>query len=148
MAYRKRQFWLGIIGCGLLVSLLFGCATLKEATREFAGISTKALEDNRGKAIKKTFNYDYFTCQTKTLGVLKDLGAYVYAKNTSKDLIAFYLSEKDTTPVGLFFTEIDFSHTQIEVSSPSTYAKELIAEKVFLAIESSVSLDKIEEKIK
>jgi hypothetical protein len=46
-------------------------------------------------------------------------------------MIAIYVSETDTTPVGLFFKEIDKSNTQVEVSSPSTYAKELISEKVF-----------------
>jgi hypothetical protein len=59
------------------------------------------------------------------------IGAYIYVKDIKKHMIAIYVSETDTTPVGLFFKEIDKSNTQVEVSSPSTYAKELISEKVF-----------------
>ena len=46
-------------------------------------------------------------------------------------MIAVYFSESDTTPIGIFFKEIGANTTQMEVSSPSSYAKELIAERLF-----------------
>jgi hypothetical protein len=137
----KKQIWLSIIGFGLAVSLLVGCAKMKEAVRSAAGISTQEIESSRGKSIKKVFKYDYFTCYAKTQDALKRIGAYVYAEDKEKDLIAIYVSQKDTTPVGLFFQDIDNIHTQIEISSPSTFARDLIAEKIFANLEASLYQD-------
>jgi len=129
---RQKIILLGF-SCWLLVSLS-GCITLKEGAKGVLGISTKALEDNRKDAIKKTFNYDYNTCYSKTKGILKEINAYIYSEESGKNLLAIYVSEKDTTAVGLFFKTIDQTHTQIEVSSGSTYAKELISGEVFKAL--------------
>lgn len=119
-----------------LLPSLCGCASLWEKAKGIAGVSTKVLEDNRQSAITKTFNDDYFTSYTKTLDILKKvIESHIYSESIKKHMIAIYVSEEDTTPVGLFFKEVDASHTQIEVSSPSTFAKELIAKKLFSALE-------------
>lgn len=118
----------------LFLSLL-GCSTIKEAGLGFAGISTKALEDVRGKAITKTFNYDYNTCYGKVKAALILTGAYIYAQDKHKQMIAVYVSRADTTAVGVFFKGIDANNTRIEVSSASTYAKEAVAENVFSVLE-------------
>ena len=125
----------------LMVSLT-GCGTIKETTKCIAGVSTKALEKGRKSAIKKAFNYDYFTCYTKTLEILKRLNAYIYTQDIKKQIIAIYVSQSDTTPVGFFFKEIDQNTTQIEVSSPSTYAKEYFSAKLFSALEKPVTIEK------
>ena len=117
------------------VILTSGCARLTESVKGAAGISTKILEKERRDALTKNFNYDYFASYTKTLDILRQTSAYVYAQDIKKNMIAIYVSEQDTTPVGLFFKEVDAHNTQIEVASPSTYAKELIAQKVFSALE-------------
>lgn len=119
----------------LLSFFISGCATVIEGSKEFAGVSTKVLEENRKDAITKTFNCDYFTCYTRTSDILKHIGAYIYAQDIQKHMIAIYVSGQDTTPVGIFFKEIDGSHTQVEVTSPSTYAKELIVGRLFGALE-------------
>ena len=128
MAKHKKQVWL-IFTYGLLLSLL-GCATVKEGVWSITGISIKELESDRKSAILKTFSGDYFSCYTKTLDSLKKMGAYVYAEDVKKKMIAIYVSQDDTTPVGFFFKEIDQSNTQIEVSSPSAYAKQYFADKL------------------
>jgi hypothetical protein len=125
-----------------------GCATIEETTKGFAGVSTKVLEDNRKSAILKNFNYDYFTCYTTTLDILKRTYAYIYVQDIKKHMIAIYVSEYDTTPVGLFFKEIDANTTQIEVSSPSTYAKEFIANNVASVLDKKVTLDELEEQLR
>lgn len=112
-----------------------GCASVKESIKGFAGVSTKALEENRNSANFKNFNLDYFSSYTRSLDALKSINCYIYAQNIKKHMIAAYISEEDTTPVGVFFKEINFSNTRIEVSSPSTNAKELISEKLFLALD-------------
>ena len=117
----------------LLVILLGGCSSMQEGTRGFLGVSTKVLEDGRQDAIKQTFRYDYDSCYNEALKILKktEVDTYIYAQDRKKGLIAVYLSETDTTPVGIFFLAINANNTQIEVASPATYAKESIANKLF-----------------
>jgi len=123
----------------LLIAVLLLCggcvARVKEGLRGIAGVSTKVLEDNLSGAITKEFNLDYNTAYFKAKEVLKNIKAYIYAIEDSKNLIAVYVSEIDTTPVGIFFKGLDKAKTQVQVSSPSTYAKELIAGKLFAGME-------------
>ena len=129
---KRLKYYCVTVLLGYSVIALVGCATIKEAAKGLAGTSTKALEENRKSAIAKTFDYDYFSCYTKTMDILKKRsGACIYAQNIKRRMIALYVSEADTTAVGIFFKEIDKNKTQVEVSSASTYAKELIAAKVF-----------------
>jgi hypothetical protein len=122
-----------------LFSVFSGCASPKESLKGFLGVSTKVLEEGRKEAITKTVNLDYFTSFTKTSDSLVSIGAYIYKKDISAHMIAIYVSDTDTTPVGIFFQEIDADKTIIEVSSPSTYAKESIAEKLFPALENQAA---------
>ena len=113
-----------------------GCAGLKETAKGIAGVSTKVLEEGRANAIKKTFNFDYLAAYAKTLGILKNekVGSYIYAQDIKKHMIAIYVSEQDTTPVGVFFQKVDANNTDVQVSSPSTYAKEMISTRLFAAL--------------
>lgn len=121
----------------ICISLIFvtGCAGTKEEVRRILGISTEVLEEGRKEGISRTFNYDYFTCYSKVLDILKAGKSYIYKEAMEEQMIALYVSEEDTTPVGVFFKEIDKQNTQLEISSPSTYAKELIAERLFSKLE-------------
>lgn len=115
----------------MLIFFMAGCQTLKEAARGFAGVSTKILEDSRGTALKKTVNLGQDACYDKVEKMLKEGGSSIYAGPKDRSMIAIYVSDEDTTPVGIFFTKIDADKTQIEVSSPSSPAKEFIAQKLF-----------------
>lgn len=130
-----------IVGCWLAVNSLAGCAKMKEGIRSITATSTREVENSRNKSIKKVFECDYFTCYSKTRDALKHIGSYVYAEDKKQDLIAIYVSQKDTTPVGLFFKEIDSAHTQIEISSPSSFARDSIAEKIFANLAASFYQD-------
>jgi hypothetical protein len=135
--------------CALSFAILTnGCALITETAKGIAGVSTKVLEDNRKSAITRSFNYDYFSCYTQTLDILKRTYAYIYVQDIRKHMIAVYVSEYDTTPVGLFFKEIDANHTQIEVSSPSTYAKEFIADNIASVLEKEITLGELEEQLR
>ena len=92
--------------------------------RGFLGISTKVLEEKRNEAKVLVLNYDYFSSYRKVLDKLKENKSYIYKK--TQDLVALYLSEEDTTPVGIFFSELDKEKTKLEISSPSSLAKEKI----------------------
>jgi len=125
----------------LLSTVLFGCATVKEMGKGFAGVSTKVLEDKRNDALKKSFALDYNSCLVKVKEILKEKGREydIYAEDAQKKMIAFYLSPTDTTPVGIFFSEEAKDKTLIEVSSPSTYAKEFTAKNIFSGIDALLS---------
>lgn len=113
-----------------IAMFLTGCAGVQETVKGVAGVSTKALEDSRASAIKKTFSVDYAKCRDMVNEVLAENKVYVYARNEKKKTIAFYFTESDTTPVGVFFTALNDSRTEVAVTSPSRYSKEFIADKI------------------
>ncbi|MFA6130408.1 MAG: hypothetical protein WC731_05465 [Candidatus Omnitrophota bacterium] len=131
-----------IIVCCLLPAILLGCATIKETAKGFAGVSTRILEEGRKESLKKSFALDYDSCYAKVKDILKEEGKedegkpYVYAEDAQKKMLAIYLSETDTTPVGIFFSGEEKGATMVEISSPSIYAKEYIAAKVFGGIDA------------
>jgi len=128
---------LKFIICALIFGILTsGCATLKEGAKCVAGVSTKILEDNRKTAVTKTVNHDYFTAYTKSIEILKRAGSYIYVQDIKKHMIAVYFSESDTTPIGVFFKEIGANTTEMQVSSPSSYAKEVIAGRLFSVLKN------------
>lgn len=134
-AERKVFCWL--FGITLMLLSLSGCAGITETAKGFAGVSTRQVEEAREGALVKTFNCDYAECDARVREALAQINSYIYAQDKDKRMIAVYVTEKDTTPVGIFFKETAESRTQIEVSSPSTYAKELIAGKLFGALEKT-----------
>ncbi|MDD5771749.1 MAG: hypothetical protein PHO81_05890 [Candidatus Omnitrophica bacterium] len=130
----------------ILSTVLLGCATVKEMGKGFAGISTKVLEDTRKDALKRSFPLDYDSSYAEVKKILlgkkeekepgqEGTGAYIYAEDPAKKMIAVYVSEADTTPVGIFFTVERKKKTLIEISSPSVYAKEYIAKNIFTGID-------------
>jgi hypothetical protein len=139
-----------------LIFLTGGCASLSNVPRRFAGLSTVELERQRSEAISMDFSFDYPVCYAKTQDILKQIGAYIYAKDKLKRMIAVYVTVEDTTPVGLFFTEIESGKTRVEVSSLSTYGKEIISKRVFAMLaglpdpmlKSDKEKDKEKDKIK
>ena len=121
----------GMIFSVLLAAGLCGCSTVTDIGRGFAGTSTRELERGRKEALTQTFSCDVSGCYDETRQILKNIKAYVYAGDKASEMIACYVSEEDTTPVGIFFVPEASGKTRIEVSSPSTPAKESIARQVF-----------------
>ena len=136
-----------IVAGYLLSTALLGCVAVKEAGKGFVGVSTKVLEEKRKDSLKKSFVLDYSRCYLKVKEILSQKGkeAYIYAEVPKEKLIAAYLSSADTTPVGVFFTEEAGGNTLIEVSSPSIYAKEEIANRIFTGIDELIK-PKAQEK--
>lgn len=136
-----------ILLLGYSVTGLLGCETVKEGAKGFLGVSTRSLEEARNNAITKTFGYDYDTCHAMVKDILKRMKACVYAQDSKKHMIAIYVSEQDTTPVGVFFKQIDKTSTQVEVSSRSTYAREFISEKMFSVLDKKITIEELEAQI-
>ncbi len=120
---------------------LIGCARIQEAAKIVSGYSIKELEDKRSEAILKTLAFDYNTSFNKVKEGLEIRGCYIYVLDKKKHVIAAYVSQEDTTPVGVFFKEIDPNNTQIEVASPSKDAKEFIAKKLFSVLEGRLDTE-------
>ncbi|MFA4989836.1 MAG: hypothetical protein WC576_03600 [Candidatus Omnitrophota bacterium] len=123
-----------------LAVLVSGCVGPKEACKGFLGISTKVLEDGRQNALKKEFSCDLITCHNAVRSILKKNKSYIYADNLEKDMLAIYISEEDTTPVGIFLTGTGKDRTLVEITSPSTYGKELIAKIIFTGLAASLTV--------
>jgi hypothetical protein len=131
-----------------VIFFLVGCATVKEAGKGFLGVSTNVLEETRPQAEKEIFAIDMVSCYDKVKLALVDSKAYIYAEKSSPKMIAIYLTEDDTTCVGLFFSKNNLDQTLVEISSPSTYAKETVAKNVFGAMKQYiVKKDNPERKI-
>ncbi len=132
----------------LVVAVLSGCTAIKEVGKGFAGVSTQVLEDKRKDALKKSFALSYNDCYLKVKDILKEKGreSYIYSEDLKKKMIAIYISPADTTPIGIFFTEEPGPNTLIEISSPSIYAKEEIANRIFSGIDALIKPKVIEEK--
>ncbi|MFA4988135.1 MAG: hypothetical protein WC572_00870 [Candidatus Omnitrophota bacterium] len=129
----KKKYSICGAVCLLCAVLISGCSTLKEAARGFAGISTRVLEEGRSNAIRKSFAVDPDACYGMIKEILaeKDKESYIYAEDTKTRMIAVYMTLTDTTPAGIFLSEDGKGHTLIEISSPSTYAREYMADRVF-----------------
>jgi len=134
-----------VCGFCLLLTSLFGCSTLTEVGKNILGVSTRALEEGRKDAIKQTFAYNLSACYDKLKKALVLRGCYIYALDPGK-MIAIYVSETDTTPVGIFFKKVDDNNTRVEVSSPSPWAKEFIARRAASILQGTKDPDAEKEK--
>lgn len=110
--------------------LVSGCSSLNENVKMLEGRSTAPVKESRKDALVKVFDCDRDTCYMNAENILKKVSRVsIYSKD--KDLIALYYINPNTTPVGIFFTSVDSTHTKVEVSSPSRNAREVIAKCVF-----------------
>ncbi len=123
----------------LFVVLASGCAGVKETAKGIIGVSTKELEKSSNNAIKEVFSCEYQVCYNETMNIIKETGSYIYAIDVPKNMVAVYVSQQDTTAVGLFFKKIGADKTEIKVSSPSAYGKELIAKNIFTRLKKICS---------
>jgi hypothetical protein len=108
-----------------------GCATVKEGAKGFAGLSTRTLEESRPKALAQVFPQPPEQVLKNTREHLQLMGCYIYARNDAQGLTAVYLGGDDTTPVGVFVTAAEQGGSKVEVSSPSTYAREFLSGRLF-----------------
>ncbi|MGE5309423.1 MAG: hypothetical protein ACM3OC_10095 [Deltaproteobacteria bacterium] len=127
-----------------LAFLLSGCVPggFHEAVRGVEGKSTRILTDTRPGAAAREFACSSQDCREKVRKSLDEMGAYTYA--TEGDLTAVYVSERDTTPVGVFVTAVGEDKTRVEVSSPSTYAKDMVAQKLFDSLDRKLRSKKVD----
>ena len=101
-----------------------------EFVKGFFAVSTRELEELRGKALVKIFEESHADCFDRIKGIIKKMpGTTIYAE--TKDMIAVYCVCLNGTPAGIFFTAVDPTHTKVEISSASSRAKDWVASNIF-----------------
>lgn len=133
---------------------------LQEAVKFIWGSSTKALEDAKVDAIKKTYRCSFNDCYNSILTLARTEPIYVKKYNEEGEEIDeegevktpdpdgvfdVFINDRvkrhivvmgikgnvDTTTVGIFFSQPSLTTVKLEVSSLSSSAKRKIAEAVF-----------------
>ena len=139
----KPYYW---IACVAGLALIAGCAAVKEDTKGFLGVSTKILEQGRPHATTKVFAMSHATCYARTKSALSAMHAYIYSQDKQETLIAVYATAQDTTPVGIFFKNIDAANTQVEVISPSSEEQGDFSEKLFKILSEPPLVPRLKER--
>jgi hypothetical protein len=131
----------------LSILILSGCsaAGFKETLRGIAGSSTQVLVDTRPGAVSREFTCGLEECAPKVSESLQEIKTYVYRREGA--LTAVFVSEQDTTPVGIFLSSPGAGKTLIEVSSASTTAKETVAQKLFASLDKKLKVKKIDVQL-
>jgi hypothetical protein len=124
---------------------LAGCAGFGETIRGIEGNSTRVLYETRPQAAAKEFRCNPEDCRQKAGEILAEMKTYVYRREPG--LIAVFVSETDTTPVGIFITPGEEESSRIEVSSPSSPARDAVSQKLFSALESRLKTKKIDVQL-
>ncbi|MCX5679289.1 MAG: hypothetical protein NTZ95_01265 [Candidatus Omnitrophica bacterium] len=127
----KIKIVFAVIGLSILLNTrVLYSATPADVFKGFFAVSTSELEELKKDAFSKIFEYDYKTCYEKTLALVAKMpDTQVYARE--KNMIAVYCLSLNGTPAGIFFEEVDASHTKVLISSASSRAKDWVASNVF-----------------
>ena len=126
-----------IIPLLIFVSVVSGCATIKETAKVFWGSSTKVLEEARINALSNVYQCTYEDCYREVLQISQLEEYKVLIKDKTKGHIVFIniKGAVDTTEVGVFFEKVKENETQVDISSLSSNAKTIVAGVVFPQLE-------------
>ena len=104
-----------------------------ETAKTIWGSSTRALEEARKDALRKTYETNFTECFDAVLTIADDADYLVFIKDRNKrHLVVMGIpGNVDTTEVGIFFAELEGLKTEVEITSLSTTAKEKVAAVVF-----------------
>ncbi len=118
-----------LIASAVAGSILFsGCASVGEKMRGVLGTSIREIEASRGKSVKMVVPGDRDAVYTAVLAELKKAGRYIYRRERNEGVIAFYMSAENTTVAGVFLRGLEGGKTEIEIASPSSYARNTVRE--------------------
>lgn len=113
---------------------LCGCVSLGEKVHGVLGTSIREIEASRVKSVKLTVPGSYDTAYDDVLAELKKEGRYIYRQERKEGLIAFYMSNENTTVAGVFLRELEGEKTEIEIASPSSFSRNILREKLSVLV--------------
>jgi len=152
----------------IMVFVSGGCAQITETAKVIWGSSTKALEEARADAIKRTYRCSLSDCYDAVLSLERkkdiyrqdesdevsdedaeiedsaplDTGVFdIFINNRKKRHIVVLgiQGNVDTTEVGIFFSQPSLTTVGLEISSLSSNAKRTVAEAVFAKLDTRFS---------
>lgn len=118
----------------LLVLALTGCASVKDVSRNFIGISTDELEAGKTDSIYQVYPCEVSACFDAVIDIARENKYYIFMKDEVRGLIVLMNIPEcvDTTEVGVFFTRLSREQgVKIELSSRSSPAKKTVAKVLF-----------------
>lgn len=123
-----------------LLSLSAGCAPGIEVSKKIWGSSTRDLEKARVNGIVRVYDATPSRCFDEALKAAVDLDFQIFIQSKAKASIVVMgvKGSVNTTEVGIFFSEVTDNKTKIYISSLSTNAKRIVAEKIFTKLDASL----------
>ena len=120
------------------VSFSAGCASPVEISKTVWGSSTRALEEARVNGIVKIYDAPPGRCYDEALKAAVESDFKIFIENKTKATIVVMgvKGSINTTEVGIFCTEVSDNKSKIYISSLSSNAKRIVAEKIFPIIDT------------
>lgn len=135
-----------------VLALCCGCAPAIEFSKTVWGSSTRALEEARVNGIVRTYDAAVGRCYDEVLKLLKDndnketkLKIFIQNKPKATIVVMGIPGSVNTTEVGIFFAEMTDNKTKIYISSLSSNAKRIVAEKIFPRLDTILGVSDNQE---
>lgn len=121
-----------------LFGSLVGCAPVIETSKKIWGSSTRSLEEARVNGIVRVYNASVQRCFEETVAEAKIQEYTVFIADKKKAMIVLMgvKGSVNTTRVGVFFSEVSDTQTKIYVTSLSTNAKRIVADKLYTKLDT------------
>lgn len=122
----------------LSLVLLVGCAPIIEISKKIWGSSTQNLEEARVNGIVRVYSASVERCFEETIKESEEQKYVVFIADKKKAMIVLMgiKGSVNTTRVGVFFSEMSDNQTKIYVTSLSTNAKRIVAEKLYTKLDT------------
>ncbi len=113
--------------------LLGGCAQTAEFSKTIWGSSTRSLEKARVNALVRNYDQPVSRCYDEVIKASEESKFHVFIDNKPKATIVLMgiKGAVNTTEVGVFFSELADGKTKVYISSLSSNAKRIVAQKIF-----------------
>ncbi len=118
---------------GFFFFSIVGCARLADTPKVLWGSSTRALEEAREEALRKTYQTNFGECFEAVLTIARESGHTIFIQDRRKRhmILMGVKGNVGTTEVGIFFEESPGPQTTVDITSLSTTAKEKVAKVIF-----------------
>lgn len=117
------------------ISLILGCSP--QETARVLGFGVGRFK-SRGKTYTQVIDKDFFSTYNKTLDILSAMEAVSYRKNRKRGFIVASNFSKSyggrcipSTEVAIFFSEVDYDRTKVEVASLNFSLADFVAQHIF-----------------
>ena len=119
---------------------LTGCASLWDAPQNVLGFSRRDMDAARGSAASAVYHADFLDVYEAILDIATKSKYHVFLKDEVRGFIVLMdvPGMVDTTEVGVYVTSLaGGGRVRVEVSSRSTPAKRVVAERILNALAES-----------